>query len=194
VSPETQRAALGLHPLPAMVDSFLKGLNAPPRLLAHLILVHDTAVRLVESFRAAWPTVPLDVEAVLIGAAWHDIGKLHFPEELTESGHLHEARGMAFLQQSGIEQRLARFAVTHHAWATEPSAALEDFLVALADTVWKGKRDRDLEQRIIDTLAAISADPPWSIFLTLDTIIEALTANADKRLAWQAQFPVSPHS
>jgi putative nucleotidyltransferase with HDIG domain len=182
---------LALHPLPEIVSSFLDSRKAPPRLIAHLILVHDVAVQLIDFIRSQWPLIDLDAEAVLIGAAWHDIGKIKYPEELSGHGSQHEDAGLKLLLQAGIELRLARFAQTHGQWSTLPSISLEDLIVALADTCWKGKRDKPLEEQIVDILVNASRIDRWSIFLALDDKIEKLTTYANSRLAWQAKFPIA---
>ncbi len=191
ISPSDPRRELDLHPLPDEVTRLLNERTAPPRLVAHLILVHEMAAQLVDFLRRRWPALPVDASAVLLGAALHDIGKIPIPEELTWPGHRHEEAGVAYLLQAGIGPDLARFARTHASWSTEPQIRLEDLVVALADTCWKGKRDPALEQRIIDMVAAETGAPLWEVWLMLDDEIENLAADADLRLAWQAQFPLT---
>jgi putative nucleotidyltransferase with HDIG domain len=188
-SPHELRYELSLRPLPDKVTLLFDTLSLPPRLLAHHLLVHDVAARMVEAIQSYWPQVVLDIEAVLIGAAWHDIGKVKYPEELTGSGHQHEAVGLALLQQVNIEQRLARFAVTHGTWSEDHSVQLEDLLVTLADHVWRGKRDTELEQRIADLLAQKSATQRWEVFIAIEHLIAELAEDADQRLNWQRKFP-----
>ena len=64
-----------LRPLPTHVSKLLLELNATPRLIAHLTLVHDVAHELISKIDVAWPDLKFDKTAVLIGAATHDIGK-----------------------------------------------------------------------------------------------------------------------
>jgi hypothetical protein len=42
---------------------------------------------------------------------------------------------------------------THARWREEPEVTLEELLVALADSLWKGRRDHQLEQRVVDAVA-----------------------------------------
>lgn len=56
---------------------------------------------------------------------------------------------------------------------------------------WKGKREAQLEQRIADILGNTTRHEPWDVWLTLDTIIESIAAEAETRLLWQAQWPTS---
>ena len=70
---------------------------------------------------------------------------------------------------------------------------LEDLLVVLADTCWKGKRDRVVEEAVAAGIAAATGQPTWKVFMKLDGIVEALAADADARLDWQALFSASNH-
>ena len=87
-----------LAPLPAQVVSLLEALHAPPRLVAHLRLVHDVARTIISRLDQAWSSLVYDRQAVLMGAATHDIGKIIHPEELTHPGHEHEKAGEALLK------------------------------------------------------------------------------------------------
>jgi putative nucleotidyltransferase with HDIG domain len=176
------------RPLPSDVISLLSRVSASPRLIAHLILVHDVASRLVEQITQRFPNVPFDRDAVLYGAATHDLGKaIHF-EELVQAGKAHEQRGFELLQEMGVSAERARFAFTHGNWETLENVGLEDLLVALADNCWKGKRPEQLESRTVDLLSSISGRPAWDCYSELDGILGALAADADNRLAWQGQF------
>lgn len=95
------------RPLPALVEPLLSGLHAPPRLVAHLLLVHDVACELVAWVSRHHPSVALDPEAVLFGAATHDIGKVLHPNELSGPGSAHEPAGYALLRERGVSERLA---------------------------------------------------------------------------------------
>ncbi|MBA3530836.1 MAG: hypothetical protein H0T73_02790, partial [Ardenticatenales bacterium] len=55
---------LNLAPLPVEAERLLRLLDAPPRLIAHLLLVHDVALRLAQEFQRLWPALDLD-EALL---------------------------------------------------------------------------------------------------------------------------------
>ncbi|MEH0938097.1 HD domain-containing protein [Micromonospora psammae] len=173
-----------LRQLPAQVADLLVELNAPPRLAAHLRAVHDVAAQLTAWLTVHYPTLVIDREAVLFGAATHDIGKTVHVEELSGPGSRHEQAGPQLLLDAGIEPSLARFAATHASWRTT-AAEIEDLLVSLADKIWKAKRVPDLEQLVVDRLAAASGQEPWQAFLHLDKI----AMNADHRLAFQNGYP-----
>jgi putative nucleotidyltransferase with HDIG domain len=175
--------------LPLSVEQLLAACHAPPRLKAHLTLVHDAAQSLTEEILAEWPDVRANKEAVLFGAATHDIGKVVHPDELQGPGHAHEEAGVQLLLQCGVTENLARFARTHGQWKDQ-EVDIEDLLVALADKVWKGKRDDTLEQRIADHIAARSGEEVWKVWLRMDELLCKLAASADERLYWQAGHPV----
>ncbi|HET8892458.1 MAG TPA: HD domain-containing protein [Candidatus Angelobacter sp.] len=177
-------------PLPPEVLEICRLVAAPPRLIAHLTLVHDVAEKLVNALHRAFPGLDLDGEAVLFGAATHDIGKSLCPEELSGPGAQHERYGPDLLKRFQVSEARTRFAYTHANWQ-DKSAPLEDLLVALADTCWKGKRLGPLEEEIVRTISVKSEQQEWEVFGLLDEILQQLTSDADARLAWQASFPVT---
>ncbi|MCF2525933.1 HD domain-containing protein [Yinghuangia soli] len=178
------------RPLPDRVVDLLCRVDAPPRLAAHLRLVHDVAWRLVGWVEREYPKLEFDREAVLFGAATHDIGKAVHPEELSGPGHAHELGGYELLYESGVDAELARFACTHGTWS-EPGLAVEDLLVCLADKVWKGARVTLLEDLVLDHLVACSGRERWDVFGGMDEVLGDLAAEADVRLAFQARHPVA---
>jgi putative nucleotidyltransferase with HDIG domain len=176
-------------PLPNGVQDICLVFRASPRLVAHLILVHDLAGKLLQDIARLWPDVDCNREHVLFGAATHDIGKAVYPEELVAPGHKHERKGTELLQQYGVPNSLARFAYTHGNWKDEPT--MEDLLVALADNLWKGKRLPELEDRFVEAVAQRTGKERWEILVEFDQLCDSLASDADTRLAWQASFPVA---
>ncbi|MEU3923403.1 phosphohydrolase, partial [Streptomyces sp. NPDC029004] len=85
------------------------------------------------------------------------------------------------------------FAATHASWS-DPDAELgigvEDLLVSLADKIWKNKRVPDLEDLVVNRLAAVSGRPVWEEFMELDEILARIGEGADARLSYQAAYPV----
>jgi putative nucleotidyltransferase with HDIG domain len=181
----------GPRPLPAEAVRLLTAVNAPPRLAAHLRAVHDVAAELVAWVGERHPEAAVDAEAALFGAATHDIGKALHPAELSGPGSRHEPAGYALLREHGVPERLARFARTHASW-DDPGTGLDDLLVSLSDAIWKAKRITDLEQRIVDVLAAGSGAEAWAVLMELDDVCDRLAAGADARLAFQSAYPVEP--
>lgn len=193
-SPALARALDGpaeppLRPLPGEVADLLRSLDCPPRLAAHLRLVHDVAARLADWVGRRHPDVRFDRRAVLFGAATHDVGKALHVAELSGPGSSHEAAGRDLLLRHGVDPGLARFAATHASW-TDPGVTLEDLLVCLADKVWKGKRVPDLEDLLVARLAEAAARPPWEEFAALDDLLTAIAETADERLAYQNAHPI----
>jgi putative nucleotidyltransferase with HDIG domain len=139
VPSDEERSQLRLAPLSEGVTTILGKERASPRLVAHLTLVQSTALALLARVKKAWPQLVVEGDAVVFGAATHDIGKARHPEELSEPGTKHEAAGRALLLEHGTPPELARFAETHgQAGAT--ALQMEDLLVIAADTAWKAKR------------------------------------------------------
>ncbi|MGE7386939.1 HD domain-containing protein [Streptomyces sp. NPDC004126] len=180
---------LPLLPLPDRVAALLSVLGVPPRLAAHLRAVHDVAHQLIDWVAERYPSVAIDREAALFGAATHDIGKTVHLAELSGPGAAHEETGRALLLERGVSQELARFAATHASW-TRSDVVLEDLLVSLADKIWKNKRVPDLEDLVVARLAEATGRPEWEEFLALDEILSRIGDEADARLAFQASFPI----
>jgi hypothetical protein len=178
-----------LRPFPPGVSDLLGRAGAPPRLVAHLRLVHDVCVQILDGLEAHGAAGGVDRTAVEFGAATHDIGKARRTEELSGPGSAHEAEGRELLLEFGVEPGLARFAATHCAW-NEPGITLDDLLVSLADNAWKNKRLTELEDLVVAALAARSGREPWAEFMALDEILTAIGDGADERLACQAAHPV----
>ena len=178
-----------MRSLPKQVEVLCQTVDAPPRLIAHLTLVHDFAVSLVEEMKRVLPEISLNAESIFFGAATHDIGKSLHRSELSEAGNAHEADGERLLLKLGVNAQLARFARTHAAWRNNVALTLEDLFVSLADTCWKGKRISELETLVAERIASETGKEVWDVFILLDDVLQKLTEGADERLAWQAQFP-----
>ncbi|MFE2886580.1 HD domain-containing protein [Streptomyces sp. NPDC059272] len=178
-----------LLPLPDRVVGLLSELGSPPRLAAHLRAVHDVAHQLVAWLGQHCPAVAFDREAVLFGAATHDVGKTVHVSELSGPGAAHEEAGQALLLAHGVSPELARFAATHASWARSP-VGLEDLLVSLADKIWKNKRVPGLEDLVVARLAEATGRAVWEEFIALDEVLARIGDGADERLAFQASFPI----
>ncbi|WP_245666072.1 HD domain-containing protein [Actinoplanes subtropicus] len=152
--------------------------------------MHDVAAHLTAWLAEQYPTLAVNHDAVLFGAATHDIGKIVHVEELSGPGSRHEPAGRQLLLDAGIDSSLARFAATHASWQTT-AVEIEDLIVSLADKIWKAKRVPDLEQLVVDRLVAASGQEPWQAFLNLDDILDTIAADADHRLAFQNVYPTT---
>lgn len=176
--------------LPPEVAALLRTLAAPPRLAAHLRLVHDVAYDLSDRLAGYCPGLVFDRADVLFGAATHDIGKVVHVVELSGPGSAHEPAGRDLLLAHGFGPERARFAASHAMWG-EPGVSVEELLVSVADKVWKGKRVPELEDLLTGHLARAAGEEPWAAFLALDEVLGGIADGADARLAFQASFPVS---
>jgi hypothetical protein len=163
--------------------ALLAQLGAHPWLVRHHELVVEAAEILCDRV-ARELAVPFDRELVLAGAALHDAGKIVCAAEMHAPGHAHEAAGRALLIERGVPDAIARFCVTHAAW--DDDVAIEDLLVALADKLWKGRREESLELKVMGALAAASGRAAWEAFTVVDAICEAIASGGPDRLARSA--------
>ncbi len=177
-----------MRPLPPQVVELLRSQQASPRLLAHLLMVHDVAARLADEVHRLWPRLQFDAEAVQIGAATHDIGKVLYPDEVIGPGDEHAAAGERLLAQYGFPPEHARFARTHFTWPRDADPTLEVLLVALADELWRGERDEALEAIITERIATAVQDTMWAVFMDLDDVATELAHAGPTRVNWLAQF------
>ena len=60
---------------------------------------------------------------------------------------------------------------------------MEDFIVMLADNLWKGQRSTELEELTIKCVAKLVSADYWEVFMELDTLFEIIAAHGDERLA-----------
>lgn len=162
--------------------ALMKELNCPPRLTRHISLVSEAAFMILVGLRAnglfSW-----DAEMVGIGVIFHDAGKILHPEELDGGGNRHEEAGLALLLSHSVPAGCARFCLSHARWRELPDVSHEELIVALADKLWKGVRDPELERRVIcgDNTSKIPAWY-WEKFIACDTLFESIAAGADDRL------------
>ncbi len=173
--------------LPPEITELLYKLNAPPRLMAHLTVVHDVAITITKKLEEQWPNLQYDKQAVLIGAASHDIGKTVYTHELTGPGQQHEEIGPNILTKNGIPENYVRFARTHGRWQQEPSIQLEDLLVAFADTIWKGARDEALEMAISQQISKQTHEEIWQDYMKIDDIASEIARESHARIVWQGK-------
>lgn len=174
------------RPLPPAACQLCERLNAPDRLVAQLAVVHDAAVEIIQGIAECFPSLDFESDAVLYGAATHDMGKVLHPEEPTGASNQHEIDGPVLLAQHGVPSHLARFSRTHGAWSRE-ELTLEDPLVAVADPIWKGQRLESLETQLIERIAKQTTAEQWQVFDELDGLLEQIARRGDERLAWQSK-------
>ncbi|MCH5584717.1 HD domain-containing protein [Shimazuella sp. AN120528] len=158
----------------------------PPRLLAHLSLVYDVAKTITIWLHKNYPQIEFDENAVLFGAATHDIGKVIATDEITKPGSTHEKLGYQLLIEQGMKASLARFTYTHSSW-TSKVTTIEDWIVSLADKVWRGTRLTDLEDQIVQHISDISKKEKWQVFLELDDLLTLISQDSETRIAFQTK-------
>lgn len=157
----------------------LNELGATTRLVHHAQVVEEAADLVL--LRLQTLGVSCDVRLIEIGAILHDAGKIQHPQELSEPGSLHEQAGQALLLSHGVQPEVARICASHATWDS-PEVTLEERVVALADKLWKGKREADLELSVIDEVAARLGTSRWDVFEPLDTTFESIAAAGADRL------------
>ena len=63
--------------------------------------------------------------------------------------------------------------------------------MALADKVWKWRREEDLEHKLASRISAAEGEEPWRVFTGLDDLVTAISSDADRRLDFQSRFAAS---
>lgn len=157
----------------------LENLGAPPKLLLHVKLVGEAAEILVKELREL--KIPFDQDFVRFGAAFHDAGKIVYTSELSAPGDFHEAAGEKLLLENGVDERLARVCRSHGKWETI-DCSFEEYVIALADKLWKGKRENVLEETVIDRATELLKTERWKTFVSLDSCFERIASEGDERL------------
>lgn len=157
----------------------LRELGAPDRLLRHVQLVGEVADDLIHEYEER--QLQFDRTLIELGVAVHDAGKILHPSELVEPGSLHESAGRDLLLAHGVPPEVAQCCVTHAAWDAE-GTSFEELTVALSDKLWKGKREPELELRIVDAVAGLQGVDRWDVFPGLDDVFEGIAAGGANRL------------
>ena len=154
-------------------------LGASERLLTHVRLVGEAAEMLI--VRLEEMGLQFDANLIRLGAAIHDAGKILYPNELDGPGSLHEPAGEKMLLDHGVQKTVARCCVTHAQWQGN-GLSLEELAVATADKLWKGKREAELELKLIHAIAQQKQVDHWDIFTSLDDLFERIAAGGSERL------------
>lgn len=158
---------------------FLQELGASSKLLLHVKLVGEAAELLISKLHEL--QMQFDENFFRLGVAFHDAGKILHPKELIAKGNNHEADGETLLIAHGVDPKLARCCHSHGQWQTM-ECSFEEICVALADTLWKGKRNPQLEELFIQMLVARCNKDYWELFVEMDSCFEAIALDGDSRL------------
>jgi hypothetical protein len=159
--------------------NLLVSLGAPASLVIHVRLVGEAAELLLAELERLG--VPHDADFVRAAVVLHDAGKILHPGELHGGGSEHEAAGDMLLRAHGVDPALARCCLSHAQWDRLP-CSLEELVVALADTLWKGQRNSTLEKRVIDAICGRLDQSFWNLFVELDDCFESIAADGAARL------------
>ncbi len=159
---------------------FLQDLDAPSDLIQHVKLVAEAAEILILQFEQL--NLSFDPEWIRLGVAFHDIGKILYPAELNKRGNQHEAAGEQLLLDRGIDPKIARCCRSHGQW-NQMECSFEELAVALADCLWKGNRNVELEHLMISRSAQILNQDYWDVFIKLDDLFEEIARSGDLRLS-----------
>ena len=157
----------------------LDELNAPKRLIHHAELVLECAEIILSLLDDVG--VNLDAELVRIGAIIHDIGKIIYPVELNRSGKQHCLAGKRLLLEKGVSEQIAEICVSHDDIWTDTDS-LETLVVILADKLWKGKRNQDLENQFVRSVAKLLNRDYWSVYIMIDKKFEDIANQSHDRL------------
>jgi hypothetical protein len=163
--------------------ALLANLGAPERLLQHTVLVGEAADALLRQLGSL--RIPIDATFVTLGVVFHDAGKILYPRELAEPGSEHEPAGETLLVERGVDPSLARCCVSHARWA-EMEVSLEELIVALADKLWKGKREASLEKVVVERAGERAKRDFGDLFIAMDKCFEEIAAEGHGRLARSA--------
>jgi predicted hydrolase (HD superfamily) len=156
----------------------LRSLKAPEKLLRHVMLVSEAGDLLLHALSKK---LALDENWVRCGILLHDAGKILHPEELSQKGSQHELAGELLLLSHQVPPHIARCCLSHAQWPSI-TCSIEELLVALADTLWKGIRKQELELTVIDAIAARLHQGRWDLFIELDALFEEIASSGDDRL------------
>lgn len=159
-------------------ERLLKENQAPKQLIKHLYLVSSVAKEISDYMSSM--EVRHNQSLVICGAGLHDVGKVIHQEELKQHGSLHEQKGREILLEQNVNPEIAQCCVAHGKW--EETNKIEELLVALSDNLWKGKRNNNLELKIIDLVAKQKEQDRWDIFSDMDLFFESIADKGSQRL------------
>ena len=159
-------------------EKLLRQNKAPNQLIKHLYLVSSVAKEISDFLINI--KVHHNQELVICGSGLHDFGKIVFTNELSSPGSNHEDKGKELLLSLGISSEIAQCCVSHAKWSETDK--IEELIVALADKLWKGQRNSELELKLIDLIAKIKNQDRWDLFSDIDLFFESIADNGTQRL------------
>lgn len=161
------------------IEILFKELKVSPQLKKHLEMVNEVALQLCKLYENH--EIKFNKNIIDMGSWIHDIGKSIHVSELTQSGNCHEEEGQRILLERGVDNSIANCCVSHG--NTKKSIHLfEESTVALADKLWKGVRNPELEVYIIDYIAHQKVTSRWDVFVEIDSVFEEIASHGYERL------------
>ena len=166
---------------PEDIYCFLKSQQAPEKLIRHHQLVVEAAEEIISGLKDNFANLDCDYRKALLDSAIHDARTIIFTNEIDSLGNKHELEGEKYLLKLGIPPNIARFCRTHAHWHDSDNT-LEDLLVALGDTLWKGCRNQQLEQMIITRISNSIQKDFWETLIVADSLFEKVSDGGTERL------------
>lgn len=158
------------------------------QLVRHLEMVHETTGLLLKGIVSFRPFSDEAQNEMLSGAAIHDVGKVFYPDEVTGPGNKHEGEDVfvKLVQDHGFSPLVARYCSLHSSLKqTVVNGETHLTVVALADIIWNGNRDIDLELKLADLLGHPASR--WETFEKLGNVIDKVALSGRKRLQYQKE-------
>ncbi|MFB5652815.1 hypothetical protein ACE5IS_19415 [Leptospira wolffii] len=147
--------------------NFKKALDASDRLIKHHLIVLNTALKIVGGLpREVLPH--FNIELLASGCSLHDAGKMIVTSELDHVGSTHEEIGRTLLILLGIPTIIANFCLS------DEFDTMEKCISLLADTLWKGFRNYDIEDKLTELIADKMGWDFWDTFQILDGLFESI--------------------
>jgi putative nucleotidyltransferase with HDIG domain len=159
--------------------NLLKELGAPQKLITHSELVLEAAEEIIEEILKC--TSLIDFEFVRIGAILHDVGKVLHPNELVKAGQMHQMDGKKMLLELGVDEKIARCCLSHSNYE-DMECSIEELLIALSNNLWKGKRVKNLESKIIEWIKKLFDQNGWVLSVKFDETFEKISEKGLGRL------------
>jgi putative nucleotidyltransferase with HDIG domain len=158
--------------------ALLRRYGAARRLLLHVELVGEAGDELISVLERLGAEI--DTDFIRSGIVLHDIGKTIHHSELEQDGESHRETGRDLLRREGVEPGLADVCMSHSAWSQ--AETVEELVIACSDKLWKGSRVADLEEALVQRLAADLGLDYWAVSTAMDRCFEAIADRADERM------------
>lgn len=147
--------------------SFQLTFGVPSRLIQHHEITLLTALKILDGLPKEVRSC-LHIDLLLSGVFLHDIGKTIILDELEQEGITHEVVGRNLLIILGLPSVLSDFCIS------DTYDTMEKCISLLADTLWKGFRNYEIEDKLVNLISTKLAWEFWDTYTLLDSLFEAL--------------------